>query len=139
MLPHVLFFEIFLVSLQHKRPPSQNDTYLTSEWCFEKETWVWKMRWKIKKKAKITELPTFLGKIVKSASTVWKFQDFSVSQILCEIIFGVSRSSKSAIFTIFWSLNFVILVNFNLQKLQKFIKNPNSEPLNVLKWLILHF
>ena len=32
--------------------------------------------------------------------TVWKFQDFSVMQILREINFGESRSPKSAVFPI---------------------------------------
>ena len=34
----------------------------------------------------------------KLCNTVWKFQDFSIIQILCEINFGESRSSKTAIF-----------------------------------------
>ena len=33
--------------------------------------------------------------------TVWKFQDFSVIQILREINLGESRSPKTAIFAIF--------------------------------------
>ena len=44
--------------------------------------------------------------------TVWKFQDFSIAQILREINFGDSRSAKSAVFAIFGALNFVDLVNF---------------------------
>ena len=44
-------------------------------------------------------------------STVWKFQDFCITQILREINFMDSRSAKSAIFT-------------------------NSEPLIVPKWHI---
>ena len=40
--------------------------------------------------------------------TAWKFQDFSVIQILREISFGESRrSSKTAFFAIFVTLNFV--------------------------------
>ena len=39
------------------------------------------------------------------ANTVWKFQDFSVIQILREINFGQSRSSKTAVFAIFEPLN----------------------------------
>ena len=34
----------------------------------------------------------------------------------------------------FEDLNFVKLVNISLQKVLKFIKTQNSEPLNVLKW-----
>ena len=32
--------------------------------------------------------------------TMWKFEDFSFTQILCEINFGESRSSKTAVFVI---------------------------------------
>ena len=38
--------------------------------------------------------------------TVWKFQDFSVSQILREIKLGDSRTAKSAILTHSEGLNF---------------------------------
>ena len=66
--------------------------------------------------------------------TVWKFQDIFVTKILREINFGESRSSKTTIFfSLLEVLNFVVFVNFGLQKLQ------NLEPLNVLKWLSLHF
>ena len=37
--------------------------------------------------------------------TVWKFHDFTVTQILREINFAESRSAKTAIFTIFGALN----------------------------------
>ena len=57
-----------------------------------------------------------------SLYTMWKFQDFSVMQILRQINFGESRSSESAFFAIFRALTFLILVNFSLQKVQKFIK-----------------
>ena len=53
---------------------------------------------------------------------MWKFHDFSVIQILREIHFGESRSAKTAVFTIFGALNFVDLVNFSLQKVQKSIE-----------------
>ena len=43
--------------------------------------------------------------------TVWKYQDFSVIQILREINFGESRSSKFAFFAISRAV-----------KMQKFIK-----------------
>ena len=64
---------------------------------------------------------------------------FSVTQILREINFGESRSARNAVFTILGVLNFANLENFSLQKVQKFIKNQNSEPLNVVKRQILHF
>ena len=38
--------------------------------------------------------------------SVWKYQDFSVSQILREINFGGCRSSKLAVFAIFGPPNF---------------------------------
>ena len=46
---------------------------------------------------------------------------------------------NSRFFAISGALNFVDLVNLSPEKVQKFIKNQNSEPLNVLKWQILHF
>ena len=48
--------------------------------------------------------------------TVWKFQDFSAIQILREINFEESRSSKTVIFVLFGALNFVNLVKFSLLK-----------------------
>ena len=60
--------------------------------------------------------------------TVWRFQDFSVTQIIREINFGESRNSKTAIVAILRALNLVILINFKC----KFHRNQNSEPLNVL-------
>ena len=52
----------------------------------------------------------------------WKFQDFSVTQILREINFGESRTSKMAVFAILGALNFVNLENLGIQKVQKFMK-----------------
>ena len=60
--------------------------------------------------------------------TMWKFQDFSVIQILHETNFGEFRSSNAAIFKIFGDMNFVDLVNFRHQKVQKYMKNQNPEP-----------
>jgi len=70
---------------------------------------------------------------------VWKFQDFCITDILNKINFEDSKSAKSAVFANSGAVNFVhLVVNFSLQKVQKFIQNQNSEPLNVVKWLILH-
>ena len=38
--------------------------------------------------------------------TDWLFLEFSITQILCEINFGDSRSAKSAVFTHLEALNF---------------------------------
>ena len=63
-----------------------------------------------------------LGGKFQSLSTVWKFQDFSVTQILREINYGESRNSKTVIFVISGALNIINLVICRLQKVQKFIK-----------------
>ena len=51
--------------------------------------------------------------------TVWKFHDFSITQILCEIN---SEGSKRSTYALFGALN---------------CKNQHSKPPNVLKWQIL--
>ena len=62
------------------------------------------------------------GMLYSLPCTVWKYQDFSIIQILHEINFGESRSCKKAVFVIFGALSFVNLDIFSLQKLQKFTK-----------------
>ena len=37
--------------------------------------------------------------MLERSNTVWKFYDFPITQILCEINFEDSRSTKSAILT----------------------------------------
>ena len=54
--------------------------------------------------------------------TVWKFQDFSITQILREINFEESGSAKNAVFAILGAVNFVHLVNISLLKVQNFMK-----------------
>ena len=46
--------------------------------------------------------------------TAWKFQDYSITQILCEINFGDCRFTKSAILTLLEALNldFCEVLNF---------------------------
>ena len=61
-------------------------------------------------------------KLASFTHTVWKFQDFSVTQILHEINFEEVRSSKTAIFANFGAMHFVDLVDFSLQKVQNFTK-----------------
>ena len=73
-----------------------------------------------------------------SRNTVWNFQDFCITQILLEINFVDSRSVKTPVFAIFGALNFINLVNFSLQKVQKCIKIQIS-PSKCGKWQILHF
>ena len=53
---------------------------------------------------------------------MWKFHDFSVTQILREINFAESRRSKTDVLAILEALKVIDLVNFSLQKMQKFIK-----------------
>ena len=55
--------------------------------------------------------------------TVWKFHDFSITQTLREINFWESRTSKTAIFAIFWALTLVNLVIFSLPKVLNFINS----------------
>ena len=64
---------------------------------------------------------------------MWKFQDFCIIEILREIKFGDSRSAKSAVFAILAAVSFVHLVKIQPSKSAKIHKNPNSEPLNVVK------
>ena len=55
-------------------------------------------------------------------TTMWKFEDFFVIQILREINFGESRSSRTAVCVVFGALNIGNLVNFNFLKVQKFLE-----------------
>ena len=57
---------------------------------------------------------------------------FQSLRFLREINFEECKSSKSGIFAIRVS-NILIGVNFRLKKMQKFMKNQNSSPLNLLK------
>ena len=72
-------------------------------------------------------------------NTVWKFQDYTITQKLREINFVDSGSAKTAIFAILGAVNFVHLGNFTLAKVQKCIKNQIQSLCMCVKWLILHF
>ena len=48
--------------------------------------------------------------------------DFCITDDLHEINFVESRSAKTAVFAILGAVNFVHLVNFYLENVQKFIK-----------------
>ena len=68
---------------------------------------------------------------------MWKFEDFSITQILREINFRESRRLQTAVFAKLRALNFVDLANLALKKCKK-QKSHISKALNVIKWLILH-
>ena len=59
---------------------------------------------------------------MKSDHSVGILGFFCVIQILREINFEESRIAKTAIFAILRAVNLVQMVNFSLQKVQKFIK-----------------
>ena len=69
---------------------------------------------------------------------MWKSQDFCINQILREINFGESQSSKTANFPF---LRLLILLSSSILalKVAKMHGNQNSEPLIVLELQILHF
>ena len=54
---------------------------------------------------------------------VWKFQDFSAAQILREINFGHFDAPKTAILTIWVTLNFEFLGTLNIFKCKIFPKS----------------
>ena len=54
--------------------------------------------------------------------TMWKFQDFSATQILCEINFGHVVAPKTAILIIRADLNFEFLGRFDIFKCDIFLK-----------------
>ena len=65
-------------------------------------------------------LHTDLGSLI-GEYTMWKFQDFSTTQILCEINFGHIEALKTAILTTFSALDFDFWGNFTLQNVKKSI------------------
>ena len=72
-------------------------------------------------------------KVQDHSFTVWKYQDFAITQILCEINFGDYGSAKTAVFTILGDVNLVHLVNTSFLKSATIHKNQNSGPVNVVK------
>ena len=60
--------------------------------------------------------------------TVWKFDDFSITQILLEIKFEDSWSAKSAIFTHLEALNFDFdeFLHFSVAEIYQINKNQSS-------------
>ena len=80
----------------------------------------------------------FLDLKVDLPVTVWKCQDLSATQILHEINFGVSRSSKRSIY------GFLELFNLDFWSFLPFLnteiyKNLNSKPTKFSKLLFLTF
>ena len=57
---------------------------------------------------------------------VWKFKDFSVTEILRELNFEESTTSKTAVFTIFGARNFLNLVNLSFLKVQISYKSKST-------------
>ena len=98
----------------------------TPEWLFEilclRFRWTASriMQWRINVQVSlIFEFSHQKSSLKDPLRTVWKFQDFSVTQILREINFGEFWSSKYAIYAIFGTQNFVYLLNFSLQNVPK--------------------
>ena len=67
---------------------------------------------------------------------MWKFHDFTITQILCEINFGDSRSAKSAILTHLKALNFDFH-DFTLSEGCYLPIQQNLEPLKLQKKAVL--
>ena len=63
--------------------------------------------------------------------TVWKYQDFSVNDILCEINFRESRTLKTVVFFSFRGSEIGGFGKFQSAKSTKVHKNQNFEPLNM--------
>ena len=59
---------------------------------------------------------------------MWKFQDFSITQILREINFEESRSAKSAIVTHLEALNFEFYAFLHFWKAEIYQINKNNSP-----------
>ena len=54
--------------------------------------------------------------------TVWKYHDFSVTQILREINFEEYKSSETGVFATLGAVKMINFLNVSFQKVQKFIK-----------------
>ena len=65
---------------------------------------------------------------------MWKFQDFSIFQILREINSRESRRHKNAVLGALKFVNFILQPSKGAKIKKK--KNQNLEPLNVLNWQI---
>ena len=80
----------------------------------------------------------FLNNPKRYIFTVWKFHDFSITQILREINFSDCSSAKSTILTHLEALIFYIdeFLHFLRPKIDQY---KNSEPLKLQKWQFFNF
>ena len=70
--------------------------------------------------------------------TMWKFQDFSATQILREINFGYLKPQRTAILTIPAAVNFEFLGILAFSTV-KFPKSQNSKLPKLVKWQLLTY
>ena len=74
---------------------------------------------------------------VDSLTTVWKYEHFSVTQILREITFGECKVQEMPFLQFQGLLNF-LLGKFQPSENRKMHTNQSSKPLDVLQYQILH-
>jgi len=72
---------------------------------------------------KAVDKPILPGNTFYHDFTVWKFQDASIIQILCEMNLWDSGTSKIAILYIFTSSDFFYFCNFQSSEYAKFHEN----------------
>ena len=87
--------------------------------------------------SKLVAFKKFLSK-KRHSDTVWKYHDFSITQILREINFGDSRSENSAILTHLETLNFDFLTFLQLCKAEIYQINQFRAP-KIAKRSVLDF
>ena len=90
---------------------------------------IWRKKWTPNHSVEIMEIysHTYLGDNFENVTSLlskarWKFHDFCITHILREINFVDSWRAKTAIKALLGAVNFVLLVNFSLQKVNKCIK-----------------
>ena len=66
--------------------------------------------------------------MLERSNTVWKFYDFPITQILCEINFEESGSAKSAILTYLEAVNFDFYEFLHFQKAEIYQNNQIHSP-----------
>ena len=69
-------------------------------------------------------------KVGNTERTLWKFLDFSITQILCETNFGDSRIAKPAILTHLEVLNFDFYELLHCLKAEIYQFNKMQSPIN---------